>query len=73
MLDCKAVGLVVVVGEFPLGGAGSGVVGSVAERRRGKAYARLVAGSGGAKVQEVVEEQCFFPYIPPSDQLGNWI
>lgn len=50
--DCKAVGLVVVVGEFPLGGAGSGVVGSVAERRWGKAYARLVAGRGGAKVRE---------------------
>ena len=53
---CEVVGLVVVEGESSLGGAGSGVVGSAAEGHWGRAYARLVAGRGGATVREVVKE-----------------
>jgi hypothetical protein len=56
---CEVVRLLaVVMGEFSLSGAGSGMVGLVAEGRwgMGRAYARLVAGRSGAKVREVVEE-----------------
>jgi hypothetical protein len=49
--------LAVIVGEFPPGGAGSGVVGSVGKDGNGsRASTRLVAREGGAEVREVVEE-----------------
>jgi hypothetical protein len=55
---CKVIGvLAVIVGEFSLGGAGGGVVGSVGKNGDGsRASVGLIAREGGAEVREVVEE-----------------
>lgn len=55
---CEVIGvLAVIVGEFSLGGAGSGVIRSVGKNGDGsRASTGLVAREGGAEVREVVEE-----------------
>ena len=55
---CEVIGvLTIIVGEFSLGGAGSGVVRSVGKNGNGsRVSTELVARESGAEVREVVEE-----------------